>query len=642
MTEIQRHRIKFYSKENLATGYELSKAENLFENYNQEHELTLLDLFEFYNIKKYFDNQLFLVKWNGQEKQLYIKIIEQVFKKLKDRLLIIDDTTLESELNQLEYEYYDDFWSLVNNLNIYKNISEKVFAELLKKNQQQIYNILKEKRLVEKFDKAVRAFLMTYDNSAKIILSNTEEKGNVINKETYYFPKSLSLEDKEQIINDFLNTKEPNLNYVRLIKNSKDTSEFKINAKTRLKAKQKSEELSNKILKNENSWEIGISISFSKEQIEPVKYSYENTDLEVISFSEKFIDQFSDNINLFLIFKFLFCYVDQTNLIALVSKQSELSVLERVSMKSKNEYVTGFSFHRKENLASLMLFVYKQYLHRKDNSIESLINSYIDFINNKIKPHKILFQIVSTKTSYLEKIRNVAPAFEFLLKQFKFFVDEKVIDLELLQIDSSATRFSEIYSLKEKKYCYSNHELILKLKYFFFSDQSGLYYIEHFKDKYDNLYDLLTNENVKFEYFENYQKETIESLIRDNYLVVNNEKDVVLNNHILIYIIGEFHKKEVISYWNYHKNIRDEIDELIVKGLVITENTLFTKQEINYLNYYLNKKEFTNGFDLRNKYLHGTNSLSEKDHIADYYKLIKIIILTLLKIDDDIDNQNII
>ena len=48
------------------------------------------------------------------------------------------------------------------------------------------------------------------------------------------------------------------------------------------------------------------------------------------------------------------------------------------------------------------------------------------------------------------------------------------------------------------------------------------------------------------------------------------------------------------------------------------------------------KKEFTNGLDLRNKYLHGTNSFSETEHKSDYYTLLKIIILTLLKIEDDI------
>ena len=39
--------------------------------------------------------------------------------------------------------------------------------------------------------------------------------------------------------------------------------------------------------------------------------------------------------------------------------------------------------------------------------------------------------------------------------------------------------------------------------------------------------------------------------------------------------------------------------------------------------------------------MHGTNSFSVEQHKMDYFKLLKIIILTLLKIEDDIIiNQN--
>ena len=75
---------------------------------------------------------------------------------------------------------------------------------------------------------------------------------------------------------------------------------------------------------------------------------------------------------------------------------------------------------------------------------------------------------------------------------------------------------------------------------------------------------------------------------------------------------------------------------MVNNGLLFVEKTLFTKQEISYLNYFLNKKEFTNGLDLRNKYLHGTNPSNEIEHENDYYILLKIIILVLLKIEDDI------
>ena len=50
----------------------------------------------------------------------------------------------------------------------------------------------------------------------------------------------------------------------------------------------------------------------------------------------------------------------------------------------------------------------------------------------------------------------------------------------------------------------------------------------------------------------------------------------------------------------------------------------------------LNKKTFTNGMDIRNKYLHGSNNASENAQQNDYYILLRILILILLKIEDDL------
>jgi hypothetical protein len=82
--------------------------------------------------------------------------------------------------------------------------------------------------------------------------------------------------------------------------------------------------------------------------------------------------------------------------------------------------------------------------------------------------------------------------------------------------------------------------------------------------------------------------------------------------------------------------MRSILDELVSENLIKYENTLFSKQEVNYFNFYLNKKEFTNGRNIRNKYLHGTNKGLEKTHEYEYYILLRLIILTLLKITDDL------
>ncbi|GFD83143.1 hypothetical protein KUL118_60050 [Tenacibaculum sp. KUL118] len=163
-----------------------------------------------------------------------------------------------------------------------------------------------------------------------------------------------------------------------------------------------------------------------------------------------------------------------------------------------------------------------------------------------------------------------------------------------------------------------------------------MYYTETFGTKHTNLFDLLTQETVNIEDFANYQKDTIQTLVEDGYLKINNEKNVEIDKITFIYIIREIHRNELLSYWHYPKFVRDEIDLLIEKKMLFNETTLFSKEEVKYLNFYLNQKIYTNGYDLRNKYSHGTNTQSEDKHKSDYYLILKIIILTLLKIEDDI------
>jgi len=58
--------------------------------------------------------------------------------------------------------------------------------------------------------------------------------------------------------------------------------------------------------------------------------------------------------------------------------------------------------------------------------------------------------------------------------------------------------------------------------------------------------------------------------------------------------------------------------------------------ECDYLNYYLNDRDFTNGVKLRNRFAHGTNSYSESEIKNMYYILLRIIVLTILKVDNDL------
>lgn len=629
-------RVVFYSAEDMSTNDNLIEAEKILENFNPEQIFTFNDLIEFYNINLYFQNSLFLKSWSELDRRKYNSIVEKTWSILKERLINTNDDNIDEILKDLGYNYEKNFWELINKLNIYKNISHSKFNDILKRKPSKIYSILSQKKIVHNFNRVIRDFLLEYENSAEIILSQFEEKKSNEKSEHYYFPNSLSLADKEMIIISYLERDDPNLNYVRLAEKSKDSNELKLSEKTRYKAKIKAEKQNIEIFEKGHTWNISVQVGLNENQEKPVKYKNENGLFEVI-YSEKYFDQIDNDTNLFKVFSHVFSYTDETSLIALVSKANELDVLERVmGLKSKNEYEYGVVFTKKNILSNLQLHIIDKYLKRKNSGIEQLINSFILHINELLNHNKLIFNLRVLELPELDKILILLPSFDFLLKQYKNLAEDGEIDIELLRSSSKPIGFSQISSKNKKKYIYSNHKEILYIKRLFFSNQSHLFYTEKFKTKHKNLFDLLTEENMILDDFANYQKRIIQNLINDGYIKINKKNNLEIERITFLYILRELYRNEVINYWHYPSFVREEIDNLIKEEKLYFENTLFSKEEVKYLNYFLNQKIYTNGYDLRNQYSHGTYSLSEEKHKNDYFLLLKMIILALLKIEDDI------
>ena len=74
---------------------------------------------------------------------------------------------------------------------------------------------------------------------------------------------------------------------------------------------------------------------------------------------------------------------------------------------------------------------------------------------------------------------------------------------------------------------------------------------------------------------------------------------------------------------------------MIKSNDLVVENTLFSRMEQEYIAYMLNVQKFNNGPEIRNRYAHGTNSLDENAQKQDYIELIKIIVLTIIKINEE-------
>ena len=636
------NKVVFHSKEDMAGGYNLQKGEHILRADTKSNHTDINEVLELYNIKKYIDNDLYLRNWTQNDITNFKQKATEFGKVIGRFFATIDDNNVVSEYEKTLRDYIHSFWEIVNNQSIFKRISKTNFSNILTNEPHLIHEILNHKNLVDHYNNEIKNFLLTYPQAAEILLSVYEMQHDS-HKIERFIPNNLSIQDKENIIANYLDSNDTNLNYIRLIQNAKNGNDFKISDKTRLKAKRLHKSETEKIL-SKNSMKYGVSISFP-ENATKIKNGFVDENLVAhYSYSLDYIRENSDFYTLFKNFKVLFEYVDIQNRINLVSKRSQMGVFESVmGVRSQNEYRIGAAFSLTDMTSQNQIYGYGQILNTLNISLESILNFVFTLIFQEKYdfPNNASFLIPSVTNSHFEKVRILAPEFESVLKQFKLFVEDGNIDFELLQISSSPSAIKNIPSLNQDKYIYFNEDNkeMVGCSNLFFSDQTLLAYVEPFKEKqYHNFFDLLVNEKVYFSNYEEHQKPQLNYLIEKGFIYIDGSGFIQVTNLKRLLIFKDLYNNEVASFYRYPIDFQNEAKQMASEGIILFERSLFSKPEQSYFNYFLNKSEFTNGLDLRNSYLHGTQATPNETqkHEYAYFTYLKLLFLVMLKIEDDL------
>lgn len=628
-------RVVFYSKEDLAASRHLENAEKLILTKDLSEVTNINDILELYQIKLYFDHQVYLTRWTKDDLNSYQKRVDEFWTKITSFWIQIDDSNIVQYFDELESVFYDSFWTLLYNFCSYKKISDEKISSILGKERFYIKHVLKHEKIVKRFSQSLKKYFLEHVDAVEVLLSYYESV-SLRPDSKLFFPK-LEQSDRDLIFTNYLDSPNANLNYVRLIETT-NSREIEISDRVKLKAKKLAEKLNNEILEKGSSSSNGIRVSIAPNQQEPILKSFDQkNNSKHYSYSLEWLSSTKNPVEVFNNFQFLFNYLNHQGCIELVSKTSEIDTLEFILMRSKNDYFDSIRFHQKNLLSQAQLAIYAQFLHSESDGIEAAISAFVnDYLNEEYGVNGFRVTFPSKDSTYLEKIRTLLPEMDSILRQFDSYVEDGFVDFELIQMSSSTLSPGQVKSSVEKKYFYCDSEECERVKIDFFSPQSMIHYIPRFKSKYDNLFQLINEEIVQYKEFEAYQKPEIDYLISKNYLYLDDKNNVRIKNVFKVFILGIIYKEGVISFWHFPEEIQEEILILENEGHLKSEDALFTIDERKYFNFFMNKKEFGNGPDLRNKYLHGTNSTTEKEQANDYAFLIKLFILVLLKIRDDL------
>lgn len=625
--------VKFYSENDLATGLNLNRIEEIYKEFNSDAIYSLNQILELHNCTLYIDRNLFLEKWDDSYKSLLKKINKNVKSKIARYFTALDEKIIE-DLKNIQYYFKEDFLELFLRFKLDQRIAKEVIYLWLNEKVFSIYTLCQNKLFVSIYSDIISDLILKDVSNAEIIIDKYLKKKT--NEKELYLP-NLNSEKVDALINDYIDSSEANSNYLILLTNAGSVPGFKVSPELKLKAKKKIEKKTEELFSNQGGLQFEHIVTFKRNLDQPKKadINSENGKFK-IEIDKTWLESEKDNYTIIYNFIWLFGYLDHNGRIGLVNLKSESStLLDALGITGKFDYKTNHTFSTKEIFSQLELNGYYDILQGLEIELERIIEWYFnEYINEEFNIENYIVELPSSHATYKEKCLALFPEIEYILVQFDKFVKYKYISQELIAEDSNGILFSQVPSLLNEKYIYPTKDL-QNILFYLFSDQSGLNYIdEDLKGK--NFFELISFNEIKLEIFHNYQQSLVKELLNLSYLIEDDLGIIRWKNLNKIILLNDLYKNEVVIVKRLSKKLQIEASLLIDEGLVTTESKLFSTLEQDYFDFYLNNHKFQNGLQLRNKYMHRRQVLlEEQQHKQNYLIGLKLLICILLKVNEE-------
>lgn len=635
-------RVIYFSRYDSSIQLFYPRAETVIENYQKGWRPgDIVDIMEVYNIWLFVENGVFNKNWNEETVELvrseFKELVVRHFSKFKRDTWVLD-------YRRLEYDYKRQFWTVIDRFNFCGLLDLSSIRKTIEDKSWELRDLLKCQHLVKKHQNAIRELLIENEKSAEWLLQTYVEKSSPDDDVRYYFPLSLTNQDKEDIISRYLDSSDPNLNYVRLILIARKDKNLNLSDTVRYKALKLERKLNEELLSSGNAFNGSITVCVNNIQGKPLKWLEEDDNGNPVFCYSKEKMLMYRGPKLLSYFRYGFEFFTFNGMITLVSKESDSTVFERIAIKGKDCYTINTAFQYNEMTSLLQITSMEQVFAENGGNIERYLKQfYEDTLKERYSYPSGKLSLANDSADWLTKCRTIAPEIDAIAHRYDLYAKTGSVDEEFLMLSSDNVRVTNVHSSNSFRYYSLNRDSVemSRLLALFFSDQTMLTYIDPFKEMhYKNFYNLLMNQDGKIQYdnYHNYQRGEIDYLIDSGYISV--DKDGMLHccktSEILIL-------KQLYEYHSFPAHIMGKtyaeiFDSMEKRGWVVKDNHLLSDEERNYFDYYMYSSKYTNGPALRNRYVHGSHAAPDKENIHrnNYYRLLILLILELLKIEDDL------
>ena len=585
-------------------------------------------VFELYQINLYFNKVQSIKGWSEEKFNAYKELATENDSVVYDFFKTITEENIVSIYKSCSNCYLNEFRYFFYTFKIYKCISKEKIIEIIKEFKWNSFQILEDKKFVEFFDEEITSLLEETNYGIGFVISYYLEETK-FNRHVFV-PESFSVKKRIKLIVNYINSEKVDTNKLQLIVSAKSTKELPITPLIKQMADKRLDEFL-KTNKASFIYKYGFSISFG--EFEQEKNFFSEDGKQKLQYDVKWIKKYQDYPTLLNNFIYLFEYVDeQMRFSNIHGNDCTDSIIDLFRVKGKYMYNKGFGFEMLESLSDIQMSGYVDVLKSLGIDIENIIKWFFeDYLNIEFEIENFTCNMPKSSDSILSKCKSIASAIDGVLSREKMLCENGEIDFDLFKYITDSPRIKDVPSLNKNKYCYVKDSDLFTEMNLLFSSNSIFSYTEKNGKTYDTFADLIFKEKIKLNEFDSCKLDLMKCLIHNNTIFLDN--DIVISNKERILILREFYKKGVISLQHF---LSQELKRMIQNNEVIVENTLFAKSESHYLNYLLNNSEYSDGKAIRNRYIHDSILPDEKTMLEDYITLLKIMILIIIKINDDI------
>ena len=625
---------KYFSDDDWSIGRALERAEKVLEEYERGAQCSDINsALELYNIQKLFQIRAKLPDWS-----------EEYFRQLTQKATghtstigafwkTVEDKDFIETYKNTEKLYRDNFWEEFERHKTYRRVSKETFRFFLKTQKPLITYILRQKEVVREYGKQLAEYMLDDPQSAELLLDYYLG----LDKAPCFLPNELSAEQKVQILEKYISSDDCNMNYLQSLLNGRITNnkEFPVTPRLKQRAQKRLDAFWKNHFETHQGVETSVGVEFTPDcPVEAGCLSRKGTDLCAQYNTSWFLENL-DYPTLLNNFIYLFGYVDFQFRSEFPAISSEMSEMEKnIGIRGPKEYRYGCAFEQRSLLFSAQLVVYANFLKRQGIAIEDVFQWFFEtYLKEEFGVENFSFPVCSPEASILEKAKMMATEIERVFKQYKLYCEDGKIDHELLELETCSEKIDRIPSLRGNKYIYTTGDESATAQFLLFSNQSVLGMVESCGHEYETLYELLRKETVRLEDFADFQKRDLQWLIQRN-LLATDPIGAIIPAWKKVRLLKDLYDKGVIVN-GYYSDCNAALEELQRQGFIRCESSLFSVPEQQYLNFMLNQAEYSNGHQLRNKYVHGSYPLDETKQQQDYTELLKIMVLIIIKINEE-------